>query len=146
MEVRAVRVFVNAGTGALGRPAVRRLNAGGHRVVALAPVVAGHAAAGGRGGLCPKPDYCPFPPAVPNAVSAADGGLTGSVLREASKPGLLSGPKETTPHQETGTAADVGPDRDASKPTNSGDVRDPSRAPQASPDRDASRPTGTGDF
>src|SRR6476661_6494912 len=91
----------------------------------LAPAVAGHAAAGGRGGLCPKPDYCPWPGAVTQHEGVPDGGASGGVLGDSSKPG-------------------TGDFRDSIKP-GGGDFRDGRIAPLSSPDGDASKPTGSGD-
>jgi hypothetical protein len=56
--------------------------------VSLAPMVAGHAAAGGRGGLCVPPIEC-FPPAVNHAGGAVDG--SDGVLRDGSTLGAPAG-------------------------------------------------------
>src|SRR5262249_59906937 len=53
----------------------------------LAPAVAGHAAAGGRGGLCVPPIRCPVPESVNQAGPAVAGGVSDGVLRDGSKPG-----------------------------------------------------------
>jgi hypothetical protein len=45
----------------------------------LAPAVAGHAAASGRGGLCVPPIRCPVPESVSQAGSAVDGSKPGGV-------------------------------------------------------------------
>src|SRR5262245_60216897 len=61
----------------------------------LAPVVAGHAAAGGpRIPVC-EPWECPWPEAVAQSGSAADGGMSGGVLRDGAKLGIASGSNMT---------------------------------------------------
>jgi hypothetical protein len=99
----------------------------------LAPVVAGHAAAGSKGDLCPKPDPCPI-----QLVTPAGSVVEGGVLGDGARPGIASGT-----NRDASTPTNTG---DASTPTGTGDVRDRSRAPHASPDGDASRPGMSGDF
>src|SRR5262245_25857413 len=88
----------------------------------LAPAMAGHAAAGSRGGLCVPPIRCPAAEAVNPAPPAGDAAAFDGVLNDGAKRGIASSTNRSSgsPGGVLGDGAKPGiasgSNRDGSKP------------------------------